>query len=178
MIMVARSAGDPAALVGPLREVVRGLDVNQPIFSVRTMEKLYQMRAISIFNVLITMVGSMGLMGLVLAIVGLYGLVAYAASRRTREIGIRMAIGANRATVLQMVLRQGIVPAAIGVALGLVGERWRRRTAGRGVSQRRRPDGFRRSSPRHPSRAGGDVRRVVHSRASSLAHQPDAGAAV
>jgi putative ABC transport system permease protein len=120
MIMVARSAGDPSALVGPLREVVRGLDVNQPIFSVRTMEKLYQMRAISIFNVLITMVGSMGLMGLVLAIVGLYGLVAYAASRRTREIGIRMAVGASRTTVLQMVLRQGIVPAAIGVALGLV----------------------------------------------------------
>jgi predicted permease len=119
MIMVARSAGDPAALTAPLREVVRGLDVNQPIFSVRTMEKLYQMRAISIFNVLITMVGSMGLMGLVLAIVGLYGLVAYAASRRTREIGIRMAIGANRGTVLQMVLRQGIVPTAIGVALGL-----------------------------------------------------------
>ena len=60
MIMVARSAGDPAALVGPLREIVRGLDVNQPIFSVRTMEKLYQMRAISIFNVLITMVGRWG----------------------------------------------------------------------------------------------------------------------
>jgi predicted lysophospholipase L1 biosynthesis ABC-type transport system permease subunit len=119
MMMVAQSAGDPATLVAPLREVVRSLDVNQPIFNVRTMEEFYRMRAVSIFNVLISMVGSMGLMGLGLAIVGLYGLVAYAATRRTREIGIRMAIGANRTTVLRMVLRQGMVLALIGLVLGL-----------------------------------------------------------
>jgi ABC-type antimicrobial peptide transport system permease subunit len=118
--MVAQSAGDPSSLVGPLREVVRGLDVNQPIYNVRTMEAFYRMRAVTIFNVLITMVGSMGLMGLSLAIVGLYGLVAYAATRRTREIGIRMAIGADRTTVLRLVLRQGIVLALVGLAVGLV----------------------------------------------------------
>ena len=120
MIMLTQSAGDPASLAASLREVVRGLDVNQPIFNVRTMEELYRMRAVSIFNVLITMVGSMGLMGLGLAIVGLYGLVAYAATRRTREIGIRMAIGANRTTVLRMVLRQGVVLALVGLVVGLV----------------------------------------------------------
>ena len=117
--MVTQSAGDPATLLAPLREVVRSLDVNQPIFNVRTMEEFYRMRAVSIFNVLITMVGAMGLMGLGLAIVGLYGLVAYAATRRTREIGIRMAIGANRTTVLRMVLRQGIVLALVGLVAGL-----------------------------------------------------------
>ena len=84
------------------------------------MEAFYRMRAISIFNVLVTIVGSMGLMGLGLAIVGLYGLVAYSASRRTREIGIRLAIGANRANVLRMVLRQGAVLALAGLVLGLV----------------------------------------------------------
>jgi ABC-type antimicrobial peptide transport system permease subunit len=84
------------------------------------MESLYRMRAISIFNVLVTMVGSMGLMGLGLAIVGLYGLVAYSASRRTREIGIRLAIGADRASVLRMVLRQGLLLALVGLGLGLV----------------------------------------------------------
>jgi macrolide transport system ATP-binding/permease protein len=120
MIMLAQSAGDPLSLVTPLREVVRGLDANLPIYNVRTMEALYRMRAVSIFNVLVTIVGAMGAMGLGLSIVGLYGLVAYAASRRTREIGIRMAIGAGRAEVLRMVLRQGIVLAIGGLMVGLV----------------------------------------------------------
>jgi predicted permease len=120
MIMLARSAGDPSSLVTPLREVVRGLDVDLPIYNVRTMEEFYRMRAISIFNVLVGTVGALGLMGLGLSIVGLYGLVAYAASRRTREIGIRIAIGATRSTVLRMVLRQGIVLALVGLVVGLV----------------------------------------------------------
>jgi predicted permease len=120
MIMVAQSAGDPAGLAGPLREIVRGLDANLPIFNVRTMEELYRMRATSIFNVLIAVVAAMGGMGLGLAIVGLYGLVAYATSRRTREIGIRMAIGASGVAVLRMVLRQGLVLALVGLVVGLV----------------------------------------------------------
>jgi ABC-type antimicrobial peptide transport system permease subunit len=85
------------------------------------MAQLYQMRAISVFNVLVTMVGAMGLMGLGLSIVGLYGLVAYAATRRTREIGIRMAIGATAPNVLRMVLGQGVALAVIGLVAGLAG---------------------------------------------------------
>ena len=77
------------------------------------------MRVTTIFNVLIGTVGALGLMGLSLAIVGLYGLVAYAVSRRTREIGIRMAIGADRGDVLGMVMRQGVVLALAGLAVGL-----------------------------------------------------------
>jgi len=119
MVLIAHSDGDPAALAAPIREVVRGLDANMPIYNVRTMEDFYQMRAVSIFNVLVGTVGAMGLMGLGLAIVGLYGLVAYAASRRTREIGIRMAIGATAETVLGMVLRQGFVLALVGLVVGL-----------------------------------------------------------
>jgi len=120
MIMLAQSAGDPAALAAPLRDIVRGLDANLPIYNVRTMEQLYQMRAIGIFNVLVSTVAAMGLMGLALSIVGLYGLVSFAATRRTREIGIRMAIGANRGAVSRMVLRQGIVLAVAGLVVGLV----------------------------------------------------------
>jgi macrolide transport system ATP-binding/permease protein len=119
--MLAESTGDPASLASPLREVVRGLDPNLPIYNVRTMEALYRMRAISIFHVLITMVGGLGAMGLALAIVGLYGLIAYAVSRRTREIGIRMAIGADRLAVLRMVLRQGLLLSLAGLVVGLVG---------------------------------------------------------
>jgi predicted permease len=121
MVIVAQSTGDAAGLAAPLRDVVRGIDVNMPIFNARTMEQLYQMRAISVFNVLVTMVGAMGVMGLGLSIVGLYGLVAYSATRRTREIGIRMAIGATAPTVLRMVLRQGLALALTGLLVGLAG---------------------------------------------------------
>jgi len=119
MVMLAQSAGDPSALTGPVREIVRRLDSNLPISGVRTMEALYEMRAVRIFRVLITVVGAMGLMGLGLAIIGLYGLVAYAVGRRTREIGIRMAIGADRAAVVRMMLRQGLVLALVGLAIGV-----------------------------------------------------------
>jgi len=68
--------------------------------------------------IVIQMVGAAGLIGLALALVGLYGLIAYSVTRRTREIGIRMAIGANRWAVLALVLRQGLTLSAIGVAAG------------------------------------------------------------
>ena len=121
MTLLAQSQGDPGALAAPLREMVRGLDPNMPIYNVRTMEQFYQMRAISIFRVLVSTVAGMGAMGLGLAIVGLYGLVSYAAARRTREIGIRMAIGADRGAVSRMVLRQGAVLAVVGLLIGLAG---------------------------------------------------------
>ena len=120
LVLLAESSGvDPASLAAPLREVVHRLDANMPIYNVRTMESLYLMRAVRVFNVIITTVAAMGVMGLGLAIVGLYGLVAYGVSRRTREIGIRMAIGADRAVVLRMVLRHGLSLAIVGLIAGL-----------------------------------------------------------
>ena len=118
--LLAESFGDPASVLAPLREVVHGLDANQPIFDVRTMDDLYQKRAVSNPNMIVQTVAAMGLVGLILSLVGLYGLVSYTAGRRTREIGIRMAIGAQRGNVLQMVMRQGLRLSLIGIAIGLV----------------------------------------------------------
>ena len=120
MALVAESIGDPSSLVAPLSEMVRRLDANQPIYNIRTLDEMYRMRVVTILNVVVSLVGAMGLMGLALAIVGLYGLVAYAASRRTREIGIRLAIGAGRSDVVRMVLRQGVVLALGGLGAGLL----------------------------------------------------------
>ena len=120
MVLVSESAGESAGIAAPLREVVRALDVNQPIFNVRTMEQFYDMRVVSSGNTIMEIVAGMGLMGMVLAMIGLYGLGAYAVSRRTREIGIRMAIGASRPAVLQMTLLRGLTPALYGLAAGLI----------------------------------------------------------
>jgi len=120
MTLLVESTGDPLGLVRPLREMVRGIDANQPMYDVRTMEDFYQRRIVNTPNMIMQMVGSMGLMGLLLAMVGLYGLVAYSVSRRTREFGIRMAIGAQSSDVLRTVMGQGLTLALGGIAVGLV----------------------------------------------------------
>jgi predicted permease len=120
MTLLVESAGEPQNMAAPLREVVRRLDPNQPVFDVLTMDEFYQMRTVTNFNVLIGTIGAMGLMGLGLAIVGLYGLMAYSISRRTREIGIRIAIGADRAVVLKMILKQSAILTLCGLGAGLV----------------------------------------------------------
>ena len=93
----------------------------------------------SLTNLLIELVGGMGSMGLALAIVGLYGLVAYSVNRRTREIGIRMAVGARAGAVLLMVMRQGLWLAAAGTLFGVARECRDQRAAARGVSVSGRP---------------------------------------
>jgi ABC-type antimicrobial peptide transport system permease subunit len=91
-----------------------------PVYDVRTMEEFYRLSTVGLMDTLIGTVAAMGVMGLALSLVGLYGLVAYAASRRTKEIGIRMALGADRSAVLRMVMSQGIGLATAGLAVGLL----------------------------------------------------------
>jgi len=118
-ILLAASYGESASLADPLREMVRSIDPNMPVLDVRTMEDFFETGVVNQYGIVLNMVGTMGLMGLTLAMVGLYGLVSYSVSCRTREFGIRMAIGANSGSVLQMVLRQGVVLAAAGIAVGI-----------------------------------------------------------
>jgi len=119
--IITESVAPDAATVAPaLRDVVRKLDPDMPVFDIRTMEDIYTKRAIKTSEVITQVVGGMGLMGMILAAVGLYGLVAYSVSRRTTEIGLRMALGADRRTVVWMVLRRGLRLGLAGVSVGLV----------------------------------------------------------
>jgi ABC-type antimicrobial peptide transport system permease subunit len=112
---------DAAGLAEPLRNLVRSLDAHQPIYNVRTMRDYYQTQGLFGIRLIVKLVTGMGLLGLAMALVGLYGLVSYSVSRRTREIGIRMAIGAQGSDILRVILRQGMTLAMIGVGLGLIG---------------------------------------------------------
>jgi predicted permease len=118
MTLLVETHGDPAAAAAPLRDVVRALDPNQPVYNVRTLSSFYDHRAVAVPRMIVQMVGSMGMLGLTLAMIGLCGLVAYSVARRTREIGVRMAIGANKGDVLKMVLRQGLTLSVAGIVLG------------------------------------------------------------
>ncbi len=117
--MHVRTRGDPTTMAGAIRDAVRGVNPDMPVFSVRSMEAFYDAKAMLGPRITMQIVTAVGLMGLLLAVIGLYGVVAYAVSRRTREIGIRMAVGAKPGDVLRMILGQGLVFTAIGVGVGL-----------------------------------------------------------
>lgn len=114
-----RSKGDPLDMVKPVKAVVRSLDPNMPMLETRTYEDLYRYSAVEGPRVAVQLVGTLGGVGLLLAIAGLYGLVAYNVSRRTREIGIRMAIGAGPRDVLRLMMGKGLVLVGIGTVIGL-----------------------------------------------------------
>ncbi len=119
MILLLRTSGDPLQMVKPLKAIVRTLDPNMPMLETRTYEDLYRYAVVDGPGVASKLVGVLGAVGLILAIAGLYGLVAYNVNRRTREIGIRMAIGAGPMHVFRLVMGKGLVLVAMGTAIGL-----------------------------------------------------------
>jgi predicted permease len=119
MILLLKSSGDPLQLVQPVKDVVRALDANMPTLETRTYEDLYRYSTVEGPRVAVELVGTLGAVGLLLAIAGLYGLVAYNVSRRTREIGIRIAIGARPRDVIRLVMGKGLGLVATGTAIGL-----------------------------------------------------------
>jgi len=119
MTLMLRSSGDPLQLIQPVKDVIRTLDPNLPMLHTMAYEDYYQNQAVEGPRIAMKLVGSMGVVGLLLAVAGLYGLVAYNVSRRTREIGIRMALGAASSDVLRLVMGKGLMLVGIGAVIGV-----------------------------------------------------------
>src|SRR5216683_3590726 len=119
MTLMLRSSGDPLQLVQSVKDVVRTLDPNLPMLHTMAYEDFYMNQAVNGPRIAMKLVGAMGVVGLLLAIAGLYGLVAYNVSRRTREIGIRIALGALSSDVLRLVMGKGLVLVGMGTVIGL-----------------------------------------------------------
>jgi putative ABC transport system permease protein len=118
--LVVRTAGDPAAMAKSVKSTVWSFDHNLPISEVVTMDGVVaEATAQPRFEMLL--LGVFAAVALALAAVGIYGVMSYSVSRRTHEIGIRVSLGATRAQILALVLRQGLILAVTGLAIGVIG---------------------------------------------------------
>ncbi len=120
MTVVLRTSSDPLSMIPAVRRVIEGVDPELPLYEVASMQELVY-RSVSEPRLNMALLAAFAALALVLAAVGIYGVMSYSVTQRTREIGVRMALGARRADVLRSVVSQGAKRAAAGIALGLIG---------------------------------------------------------
>jgi ABC-type antimicrobial peptide transport system permease subunit len=119
-VMYVRTASQPDAAFGSIRQVMRQLDPNIPMYNARTMEAQLDQSLLN-DRLVATLSAAFGVLATLLAVIGLYGVMAFTVTRRTREIGVRMALGAVQGDVVWLVMREVLVLVGAGIVLGLAG---------------------------------------------------------
>lgn len=121
MMLAVRTDGDPMGAIGPIRGIIQRMDRDLPLSDIVTMDETLR-ESVARQHFAAVLVGIFAGIAVFLAVIGIYGVVSHAVSSRTREFGVRMALGAGKADLLRMVLRQGLMLAALGVLLGTAGD--------------------------------------------------------
>ena len=173
MMLAVRTAGDPTSVAAAATAVVRGLDAEQPVQNIRTMVEIRD-ELLTSQRLSALLLASFAVVALTLASVGIYSVLSYIVRGRSREIGIRAALGAQAGDVLRLVVLEGMTPALIGIAVGAVAAlaaslrprapRLRRQRVGSADAGRRRRDAGpdRAAGQRHPGLAGQPPQSAVH----------------
>jgi putative ABC transport system permease protein len=120
MFVALRTAGDPVQATAAVRRVVTELDPELPLHAIATMKERIAL-TVAQPKLAATLTSAFAIATLILAAIGVYGVVSYGVAQRTRELGVRMALGADAGDVRMLVLRQAMTPVAIGIAVGLLG---------------------------------------------------------
>jgi putative ABC transport system permease protein len=118
--LAVRTKGEPEALTSQVRGAILSIDKNQPAHDIKTMDDVFS-ASVANTRLVVLLFGVFAMFALLLTSIGLYGVIAYSVAQRTHEIGIRLALGAQRRTVLGMIIKQGMILTLIGAVVGLVG---------------------------------------------------------
>lgn len=118
--LVVRTSGDPTAMAGAVRNQIANIDKDQPVYNIRTMDELLA-TTVAPRRLSVVLLGAFAVLALLLEAIGVYSVLAHSVTERTHEIGIRMALGAQRSSIMRLIMRQGMSLVVVGMAVGLAG---------------------------------------------------------
>jgi putative ABC transport system permease protein len=118
--LIVRSSSNPTSLIDPIQREIEALGKGLPVYDFKTLDELAALQMLPT-KLAAVLAGFFGVLGLIVASIGVYGIAAYSFTQRTREIGIRMALGAQKRDIIKLITKEGLILSLIGIAIGNIG---------------------------------------------------------